>query len=228
MPDPVSPFLTTLLPVGGRTLAAHANAVTGLLVGRTGPIRLDDGAGLRAEGELLLVRPGVGHAVAFSERGADVLYLNGLDFPFDAPLAEALEGPLAAVAMRAISGDRDAMADLRARLAWRGQGTPARLAEAVRAIHADPMRRMSQGELARRLSMERTQALRSFKAATGQTFRAFKAWSALQHAAQEMAQGALVRTAAMDAGFADTAHLSRLFHHHFGLTPSAAIAGLAA
>ena len=83
---------------------------------------------------------------------------------------------------------------------------------------------MSQGELARRLSLERTQALRCFKAATGQTFRAFKGWSALQHAAQAMARGGLVRTAAMDAGFADTAHLSRLFHRSFGLTPSAALA----
>lgn len=51
-------------------------------------------------------------------------------------------------------------------------------------------------------------------------------WSALQHAAQLMAAGALVRTAAMDAGFADTAHLSRVLRRGFGLTPSAAIAGL--
>jgi AraC-like DNA-binding protein len=30
----------------------------------------------------------------------------------------------------------------------------------------------------------------------------------------------------MDAGFADTAHLTRVFRQGFGLTPSAAIAGL--
>ena len=94
------------------------------------------------------------------------------------------------------------------------------------AIYADPMRRMPQGELARRLGMERTQALRQFKAATGQSFREFKRWSAMQFAAQQMKQGALVRTAAMDAGFADTAHLSRVFRETFGLTPSAAIGAL--
>jgi AraC-like DNA-binding protein len=88
------------------------------------------------------------------------------------------------------------------------------------------MQRMSQGELARRLRMERTRALRCFKTATGQTFRELKRWSALQHAARLMVDGALVRTAAMDAGFADTAHLSRVFRRGFGLTPSAAIAGL--
>ena len=63
------------------------------------------------------------------------------------------------------------------------------------------------------------------KAATGLTFRRFKQWSALQHAARQIAAGELVRTAAMDAGFADTAHLTRTFRASFGLTPSEAIAG---
>jgi AraC-like DNA-binding protein len=92
---------------------------------------------------------------------------------------------------------------------------------------AEPMSRMTQHELADRLQVERTQALRMFKAATGQTFRRFKQWSGLQHAARKIASGELVRTAAMDAGFADTAHLTRTFRASFGLTPSEAIAGLA-
>jgi AraC-like DNA-binding protein len=225
MPDPSSPFLDTLLPIGTRNLGAHAIAVTAVLAGRTGPLGLDR-EGRRIEGELLLVRPGVVHAVALAEGGADVLFLNGLAFPFDAPLAQVLDGVLARLAADALRGSRDATAELRARLAAPAPRLPTGMAEVVRAIYADPMRRMSQGELARRLSMERTRALRCFKAATGQTFREFKRWSALQHAAQLMAQGALVRTAAMDAGFADTAHLSRVFRQDFGLTPSAAIAGL--
>jgi AraC-like DNA-binding protein len=46
-----------------------------------------------------------------------------------------------------------------------------------------------------------------------------------RHAARQIAAGELVRTAAMDAGFADTAHLSRTFRASFDLTPSQAIAG---
>lgn len=226
MPDPSSPFLDAVLPVGARRLAAHTNAVPCVLAGRTGPLRLD-GLGQRVEGELLLVRPGVVHAVTLAERGGDVLYLNGLAFPFDAPLAQVLRGPLAYLAADALRGDRSALQELRARLAARAARLPAGVAEVVRAIYADPMLRMSQGELARRLRLERTRALRCFKAATGLTFRGLKRWSALQHAAQLMAEGALVRTAAMDAGFADTAHLSRVFRQGFGLTPSVAIAGLA-
>ena len=226
MPDPISPFLDAVLPVGCRKLAAHANAVTCVLVGRTGPLRLEC-EGLRVDGDVLVVRPGVVHSVALAERGADVLYLNGLAFPFDAPLAQALGGALAYVASAALQGDRCAKRELRARLTAREPRLPSAVAETVRAVYADPMQRMSQDELARRLRMERTRALRYFKAATGQTFREFKRWSALQHAARLMAEGTLVRTAAMDAGFADTAHLSRVFRQGFGLTPSAAIAGLA-
>ena len=225
MPDPSSPFLDALLPVPGRKLAAHANAVTGVLIGRTGPLRLEC-EGRRLAGDVLLVRPGVVHAVSLPERGAEVLYLNGLAFPFDAPLAQVLSGVLAQLASDALRGDRCAMHELRARLTSRAPRLPTGIAEVVRAIYADPMQRMSQDELARRLHMERTRALRCFKAATGQTFRDFKRWSALQHAAQRMAEGALVRTAAIDAGFADSAHLTRVFRHGFGLTPSAAIAGL--
>jgi AraC-like DNA-binding protein len=155
-----------------------------------------------------------------------VLYLNGLAFPFDAPLAEGLGGVLAHLASDALRGDRSAMQELRARLTARAPRLPTGIAEVVRVIYAEPTQRMSQIELARRLRMERTRALRCFKASTGQTFRDFKRWSALLHAAQRMAEGALVRTAALDAGFADTAHLSRVFRQGFGLTPSAAIAGL--
>jgi hypothetical protein len=57
-------------------------------------------------------------------------------------------------------------------------------------------------------------------------FAGSRLWSALQHAAVRMAERELVRTAAMDAGFADTAHLSRVFSSMFGLSPSVAIAGL--
>lgn len=155
-----------------------------------------------------------------------MLYLNGLEFPFDAPLARALGGTLAHLASDASRGKSCATHELRARLTARAPRLSTGITDVLRSIYANPMQRMSQDELSRRLRTERTRALRCFKAATGQTFREFKRWSALQHAAQLMAGGALVRTAAFDAGFADTAHLSRVFREDFGLTPSAAIARL--
>lgn len=225
MPDPVSPFRNSLLPVDVGALAPHANPVTGILIGRGGSLRLELGDEA-VEGEMLLIRPGVVHRIGLPARGADILYLDGLAFPFDVPLASALEGKLAMLADAVLEGAGDAADELRARLTVPAARSAVPVADAVRAIYSDPMRRMPQDELAQRLGMKRTQALRCFRAATGQSFREFKRWSAVQCAAVQMKEGALVRTAAMDSGFADTAHLSRVFRETFGLTPSAAIAAL--
>jgi AraC-like DNA-binding protein len=225
MPDPVCAFASTLLPIQVRRLVAHPNVVTAVLLGRTGPIIVEHD-GCCVTGDVVLVRPGVVHGVLCGEHGADVLYLDGLTFPFDAPLAVPLRGVPEQLARRALAGDPQAPQELRARLAVATGSLPPAIAGIVRAAQADPMRRLAQGELARCLGMERTRALRCFKAATGLTFRQFKMWTGLQHAARQMALGTLVRTAAMDAGFADTAHLSRVFRSTFGVSPSMAIAGL--
>jgi AraC-like DNA-binding protein len=225
MPFRETPFTSTILPIPVTRLGAHPNVVMAVLAGRAGPITVEH-ADVSVTGDVLLVRPGIVHSVRLAERGADVVYLNGLTFPFEAPLAIALKGHLERLARRSIGGDCCATEELREGLAFATDPLPAKVAEIVRAMQADPMRRVSQDELVRCLDMERTRALRCFKAATGLTFRRFKLWSALQHAALRMAERELVRTAAMDAGFADTAHLSRVFSSMFGLSPSVAIAGL--
>jgi len=177
-------------------------------------------------GDILLIRPGIEHGVICSG-GINVMYLDGLPWSGSSGLAERLQGRLADVATDAIFQGSDAQAALRQRLGSGAAQFPPQLMAIIEDLIAEPMSRMTQRELAERLQMERTRALRLFKAATGQTFRRFKQWSGLQHAARKIASGELVRTAAIDAGFADTAHLTRTFRASFGLTPSEAIAGLA-
>ena len=161
---------------------------------------------------------GRGLCTAFGSLGEVLMpSIQRTDISVEAPLAVALKGNLEQLARQSIGGDPCATEEFRERLAFATNPLPAKMAEIVRAMQADPMRRVSQDELVRCLGMERTRALRSFKAATGLTFRRFKLWSALQHAAARMAERELVRTAAMDAGFADTAHLSRVFSSVFGL-----------
>ena len=93
MPLADSPFTSTILPIGVPRLAVHPNVVTAVLVGRTDPITLEQD-GVRVTGDVLLVRPGIVHRVRVAEPGADVIFLNGLAFPFDAPLAVVLKGGL--------------------------------------------------------------------------------------------------------------------------------------
>ncbi len=218
-------FSTSVFSVDVTSIAPHCNPVPCILTGRTRSLTLV-GRHEVVAGDILLIRPGVEHRVICSG-GINVMYLDGLSWSGRSGLAERLQGRLANLAIDAIFRGRDAQTALRQRLEPGAAQFPPHLMAVVRDLVAEPMSRMTQRELAERLQMERTQALRLFKAATGQTFRRFKQWSGLQHAARRIASGDLVRTAAMDAGFADTAHLSRTFRASFGLSPSEAIAGLA-
>jgi AraC-like DNA-binding protein len=205
-------------------LAPHCNPAPCVIAGRRGPVSVIS-AGEQVTGDVLFIRPGVEHKVICADGGINAIYLDGLIPAGNFPCAQRLKGRLADIAVDALFQEAGAQAELRDRLAFGATPIPQRLGVVIETIVAEPMLRVSQLELAHRLRMERTGALRMFKAATGLTFRRFKQWSALQHAARQIAAGELVRTAAMDAGFADTAHLSRTFRASFGLTPSEAIAG---
>ena len=219
------PFSTSVFSADVTRIGLHCNPVPCVITGRNMPLTVAS----REEvvvGDILLIRPGVEHTV-ICDGGINVMYLDGLPSSGSGRLAERLEGRLAALALDAMFGGSDAQTALRQRLVSGRTRFPPQLVAVIEDLIAEPMSRMSQRALADRLQMERSKALRLFKATTGQTFRRFKQWSALQHAARKIASGELVRTAAMDAGFADTAHLSRTFRLSFGLTPSEAIAGLA-
>jgi AraC-like DNA-binding protein len=218
-------FSTSVFSVDVTSIAPHCNPVPCILTGRTRSLTLVSRADV-VTGDILLIRPGVEHGVICSG-GINVMYLDGLPWSGSNGLAERLHGRLADLAIDAMFRGSDAQVALRQRLGSETSQLPPHLMAVIEDLIAEPMSRMTQRELSERLHMERTRALRLFKAATGQTFRRFKLWSGLQHAARKIASGELVRTAAMDAGFADTAHLSRAFRTSFGLTPSEAIAGLA-
>jgi AraC-like DNA-binding protein len=98
--------------------------------------------------------------------------------------------------------------DLRIRkvIAWAGQNLeqPISLADAV------PVSGLSAGRL-RHLFVEQT----------GLPFKTFLLWLRLTKAVEIAATGASLTEAAHEAGFADSAHLSRTFRRMFGVTPAA-------
>jgi len=206
-------------------LAPHCNPVPGVIMGLRGPVTVIS-AHERVSGDILFIHPGTEHRV-IARGGINIIYLDGLPYADTGPFARRMEAHDERIAVDAVRQTSDAARELRCRLTARVAHHPRQLGAVIADLASDPMSRMTQFELADRLKMERTGALRLFKAATGQTFRRFKQWSALQHAARQIAAGELVRSAAMDAGFADTAHLSRTFRMNFGLSPTQAIAGQA-
>lgn len=212
-----TPFQNALYGFAATDLAPHCNPVTCVLAGRDRPLVVK-AAGHKLEGDIVIIRPEVVHEVEIRGR-ARVLYLNGLAFPGASDLADVLSGPIEAIAGAALGGDEDAQKELRAHLDVGESVCPPALAHVLSDIAADPMRRMTQLELADALGMERTRALRHFKRVTGMTYRRFKQWSGLQFAAHLISRGELARTAAFDGGFADSAHLSRTFRASFGVTP---------
>lgn len=60
-----------------------------------------------------------------------------------------------------------------------------------------------------------------FTREVGLPFRRYSVWVRLRHAVEAVAGGANLTDAAADAGFSDSAHLSRMFKANFGLPPSA-------
>ena len=220
------PFATSVFSVDVDGVAPHCNPVVCVISGIRGAVSVVSGSE-RVTGDTVLIRPGIEHRVDCKGTGINAMYLDGLSWPGGAALAQRLTGSVGDLALKATFQNVEAQDELRRRLTVDAPPCPRSLATVIEDLAYDPMSRMTQFELANRLQMERTGALRLFKVVTGQTFRRFKQWSGLRHAARQIASGELVRTAAMDAGFADTAHLTRTFRTSFGLTPSEAIAGLA-
>ncbi|WP_057836234.1 helix-turn-helix domain-containing protein [Bradyrhizobium jicamae] len=218
-------FSTSVFSVDVAGVARHPNPVTCVVRGRRGPLSVV-GQGQSVTGDIVIIRPGVEHHIICGEGGLSAMYLDGARWPGPGTLAERLEGRLGELALAGMKLDSGAQRELRERLDHGQDRLSRRIGAVLEDLAAEPMARMSQDELAKRLGLERTQALRLFKHSTGTTFRQFKRWTGLQHAARLIVAGARVRTAAMDAGFADTAHLTRTFKQCFGLTPSQAIAGL--
>lgn len=87
------------------------------------------------------------------------------------------------------------------------------------AIVATPAHPFTAGELAEVAGMDRWSLARQFRAAFGTSPSRFRAMRRLDLAQRLMRQGSTQAEAALEAGFADQSHLSRMFKRAYGLTP---------
>ncbi len=112
---------------------------------------------------------------------------------------------------------------------WRAHSMPAwerppvfdrRIDKALAWLDAHPDAEPNHAGLADVVALSPSRFAHLFKEHTGQSLSRYLLWRRLLAATARLAAGANVTEAALDTGFADTAHMSRAFHATFGVTPS--------
>jgi AraC-like DNA-binding protein len=98
-----------------------------------------------------------------------------------------------------------------------------RIKEAIRTVRADPASEASAEKFARQLGLSTSYFLRLFGGQTATSFRRYKLWARMIHAAGGFAAGHDLTRCAVDAGFDSLSHFSRTFHSMFGMSPSALV-----
>jgi len=180
-----------------------------------------DGGGERTA--MLFVEPETAQGRALLARyGARAI----ADLPAD--FAEALVPPLRSAYLGAaskqvlIARGQEAVAALAGR-APAEAGVDARIARAIAWVRGRLDVPISLSEAAAIANLSPSRFRHLFVAETGVSFRAYLLWARVETAAGAAMSGKSWTAAAHDAGFADSAHLSRTFRRMFGIAPAALV-----
>jgi AraC-like DNA-binding protein len=206
----------------------HKNRVPCIIIGDERPILVETLDG-NIYGHGVYIAPDKPHRVQFGQQPSRTLYLEGIRSSLlpDGQITRRLDGiELNWIVTAADDWSLDHETELLARFHYESPpiSLTGKLAERLEGLRADPQSRLSQRQLTQALGIERTQALKLFKASTGMTLRSYQIWKSIRGALQDVAAGAAFQTAGLDNGFCDAAHFSRTFRSTFGLSLSEALA----
>lgn len=217
----------------GPTASHHHHAVQ--IVAADDHIEIEDAAGDRARGDVLVVPADTVHAIVSGPPVATMLFVDA-DSIVGRDLADSLDGRVYAprVALRMPSLPAESYLDAEVRVAS--------LLRAVGGV-VDPIRRPSPiirhaldrlpglteadatlAAIARTVGLSPSRFTHRFTAEVGIPFRSYRRWLRLLTAVEALSGGATLTEAAHRSGFADSSHLTRTFRAQFGLTPSDALA----
>lgn len=206
----------------------HKNRVPCILVGKQAAVKVQS-QNYTISGDAVFVRPNHLHKVAFGEQNAFVIYLEGLSRDevlvnaSSEDIATCLGDDLVRVLESGIQKwDGDTEHEVIHQLIGSGRrpsAPSAMLNSLLTRLATDPMTRLGQVALAASLGVERTRALKLFKAKTGMTLRSYQIWQSLRTAIELASTGSSLQDACFDAGFYDAAHFSRTFKSSFGISP---------
>jgi len=221
----MSDFHTHLFSFDAGSLELHENLMTCVIVGRQNPVSVT-GTRDQVQAGVVCIRAGVAHRVRVQTGGAEIIYLDGVVLDDDAPDFAALGDIWHDLPSAIEAQDHARILAFRQMLHHIHTPPDSAVMQVVKRLYDDPFERMTQIELAHALKLERTLAMRHFKATTGQTFRKFKIWAAMIAAVQAAHNGHPIGVSGINAGFSDAAHLTRTASVLFGITPTIGLSGL--
>jgi len=98
-----------------------------------------------------------------------------------------------------------------------------RVAGVVRAIDQDPLAFTHLADAAARVGLSPSRLQSLFRQSVGMPFRRYRVWRRMAVVLRVVSGGGTLTTAAFEAGFSSSAHLSSTFRAMFGLTLSSLI-----
>lgn len=100
-----------------------------------------------------------------------------------------------------------------------------RIRVAMRILQSRPGEQLSAAEIAAAVDLSPSRFLHLFSANAGTSFRRYRLWARMCHAAAALTDGADLTTASTEAGFASPSHFSDTFRTMFGLSATALLSG---
>jgi AraC-like DNA-binding protein len=122
---------------------------------------------------------------------------------------------------RMVDAARNALAALSGGIAEADRVPDRRLGQALDYIRANLRSPISLRDVAAAVALSESRFRHLFVAETGSSFRAYLLWLRINLAIQAVMSGATWTDAAHEAGFADSAHLTRTHKRMFGIEPTA-------
>jgi AraC-like DNA-binding protein len=205
----------------------HAHHAAQIVIAPDG-LAIEDSAGGRIRARAAIIPPRMAHGHGACERAA-MLYLDGDDAASRALARDAapacatwrrdaldvrIPDTLTPVAARAlIAAIRDAIAPAR-------PPGPRHPATRRMCAYLDVSDDVDLAQLSHAAGLSPRQMRHAFARDIGLPMRAYVRWKRLRRAIVAVEAGASLSTAATAAGFADSAHLTRVFRAQFGMTPT--------
>lgn len=205
---------------------AHAHHAIQLAIGLSAPVAAEvNGRPWRASG--LIIDTGVRHKLLPSTGETQLIYLDP-EHALGPALRAALTGPVTSLSepvarrVACAAGGRGENLIERLSIALALQQMPSghpdgRIAAVLQWIDDNPGLPLPAAEAARRSRLSPAQFSRRFRRQVGLPLRPYLRWRRLLLAIRAVASGTNLTRAAADAGFSDSAHLSRTVRRHFGI-----------